>query len=83
MREALESASEMIQPGILVIGKLDHFIKIEKLFMKIPKGNLVISLAYLVAYYYILEVEYPLPWKYVFVFLESFFELPMSNRSLL
>ena len=37
MREALSNASDMIQPGLLIIGN-DYYVKIDQLFMKIENG---------------------------------------------
>lgn len=80
MRDALSAASDMIQPGILLIGK-EYFIKIENLHMKIDNCNLEKALAYLIAFYYVLCIEYPIPLKFVFVLLESLFDLPLSVKS--
>jgi hypothetical protein len=68
MCEALDCSPDMIQPGILLIGQ-ENFIKIEDLFTKLHNSNLVVSICFIISYSYILEVKYPLPLKYVFVFL--------------
>ena len=80
MREALSNASDMIQPGLLIIGN-DYYVKIDQLFMKIENASLELWLAYVVAYYDVLNLRYPLPLKFVFVFFETLFGMPPSIKS--
>lgn len=39
-----------------------------------------ITFAYALSYYFILGVDYPIPLKFVMVFLESVMGLPMTNN---
>ena len=57
----------MIQPGLLIIA-IDYYVKIYQLFMKIENATLELGLAYVVGYYHVLNVQYPLPSKFVFAF---------------
>ncbi len=74
MREALSNASDMIQPGLLIIGN-EYYVKIDQLFMKIVNASLELGLAYVVGYYHVLNLQYPLPLK--FVFFETMFGMPV------
>jgi hypothetical protein len=80
MRDALSISSDMIQPGLLIIGT-DYFIKVDQLFMKLENASLVLGLAYVFGFYHVLNIEYPLPLKFLFVFFETLFEMPMSVKS--
>jgi hypothetical protein len=81
MREALSTAnSDMIQPGLLIIGN-DYNVKIDQLFMKIENASLELGLAYVVGYYHVLNLRYPLPLKFVFVFFETLFGMPPLIKS--
>ena len=68
MREALSTAnSDMIQPGLLIIGN-DYYVKKNQLFMNIENASLQLGLVYVVGYYHVLNLRYPLPLKFVFFF---------------
>jgi hypothetical protein len=69
MREALSNASDMIQPALILIIGNDYYIKIDQLFIKIENASLELGLAYVVGYYHVLNLQYPVPLKFVFVFL--------------
>jgi hypothetical protein len=72
MGEALSEAKVMIQPGMLLIGQ-EYFIKVNDLYMHLSNANFVSSLCYMMAYYFVLIIFYPLPLKFVFLYLESMF----------
>lgn len=78
IRRAVSDAAEMIQPGLLLIGE-DYYIKIAAMYMKIGQ-NLPEALAYLVAFFYILGIDYPLPLKFVYLYFEALF--PLSRPSI-
>jgi integral membrane sensor domain MASE1 len=69
----------MIQPGVIQIGN-DFFIKIGKKHSQLENANLKSALSFLLAHSYILSIEYPLPIKFVFLFLEAFADLPLSIK---
>lgn len=72
----------MIQPGIVLIGSV-YFIKIENLHTQLKKANLTHALAYLLAFYFVLNIDYSKPLKFVFSFFESLFGLPSSIESVI
>ena len=82
IQQALAVAeTDMIQIGLLKIGN-NFVVKIGKAYTKLADGvDLQTGIAFVVAYYYILSVQYPLPLKNVFLFFEMLFELPMSKTS--
>ena len=80
MRQAMFESSDMIQPGILHIGK-EYFIKIEENFMHLPNRMLDLAILYVVGFYYCLGIVYPVPLKFVFLFFESLFEMCLSSPS--
>ena len=67
IRQAMSESSDMIQPGILQIGK-DYLIKIETNFIHVPNCKLDHAIAYVVGFYYCFEIDYPAPQKFVFLF---------------
>lgn len=81
IRRAISDAKEMIQPGLMLIGDI-YFIKIGTCYMKIGK-KLPVALSYLVAFFYILAIDYPLPLKFVYLYLETLFPLPLSINSII
>ncbi len=80
MGEALSEAEDMIQPGILLIGQ-EYLIKVNDLYMHLPNANFVSALCYMMAFYFVLDISYPLPLKFVFLYLESMFEMPLTIKS--
>lgn len=60
---------KLLQPGIIMIGE-DFFIKLDQIPVSFPHHihNVSNAIACLVAYYYILNVKYPEPLRYVFFF---------------
>jgi hypothetical protein len=70
----------MIQPGVIQIGGT-FFIKIGKKHTQIENPNLKTAIAFLLGYYYVFQIEFPLPIKFVFVFFESLADLPLSIKS--
>lgn len=70
----------MIQPGILAVGN-SFFIKIEKFHMQLENANLQTAFSYLLGYYHVLYINYPLPLKFVYVFFESLMGIPLSINS--
>ena len=81
MRQALSDSMDMIQPGIIHIGK-EYFIKIESKYMHIPSCNLDFALSNVIGFYYSLGIQYPAPLKFVFLFFESLFEMKLSSPSI-
>jgi hypothetical protein len=81
MAVVTEAAKEMSRPGIIVIGSSYH-IKIEDVIILLDGvKNLEKALAYVVAYYYVLHVNYPQPLVTLFGFLEYLFGMKLSvNR---
>lgn len=57
MRDALSILSDMIQPGLLIIGT-DYFIKVDQWFMKLENASLVLGLPYVFGFYHVLNIEY-------------------------
>jgi hypothetical protein len=48
---------------------------------QLENANLKSDVSFLLAYYYILSIKYPLPIKFVFVFLKALADLPLSIKS--
>jgi hypothetical protein len=69
----------MIQPGIIIIGD-NFFIKVEDQHMQLKNATLQIAFVYALSYYFILDVDYPVPLKFFMVFLESVMGIPITNN---
>jgi len=64
----------MKQPGIIFIGD-QPFIKIEELEVQFEQmSSIESSIACLVSFFYILNIQYPSPLKFVYIFFEHLFE---------
>jgi len=48
--------------------------------MQLKNATLKIAFAYALSYYFILDVDYPVPLKFVMVFLESVMGIPITNN---
>lgn len=78
---AAKLASKMELPGILEINS-QYFLKIDEGAIAIP-GNIKMleeAVAYLLIYYYILNINFPEPLKFVFGFFERLFNLQPSVK---
>lgn len=67
-------------PGIVVIGT-DFFIKVEEVAIPIKSANLIISLGYLTAIYFVLSLKYPARVSSIFLFFEKMFRISPSKHS--
>ena len=79
--QAMADSQDMIQPGLLKIGS-EFYVKVGDMNMKLENCNLQTGLAYVLAYYYILYIDYPLPLKLVFLFIEALMGMDMSSNSI-
>lgn len=71
INEALARASpDMIQPGLLLLDR-KFFLKIEACFMELNGFGLKHALAYLLSMFFVFNIRYPAPHKYVYIFFET------------
>ena len=71
----------MLQPGVIIIGT-QFFLKIEEMAVQFPKMCTTESaIAYLISLIYILDVQYPEPLKFVYVFFEHLFEFADTSAN--
>lgn len=75
-----EAQPKMKQPGVLMIGK-QYYIKIENFAINFPASisSLESAIACVIVYFYILDVQYPEPLKFVYIFFEHLFEFEKKS----
>lgn len=71
-----QETDEMSLPGIFQIGR-QFFVKVDDIAIYLPNAVSKIeeAVAYLVMYYYILDLNYPEPLKFVYGLLEHLFQI--------
>ena len=81
--DAAAAAKEMILPGILKINE-QFYIKVDDQAIGLSDDVTLLeeAVAYLCMYYYILNLNFPEPLKYVFGFFEKLFDISSSVQSM-
>ena len=81
---AVNSSSEIELAGILIINHIIHMflIKIDNLAVHLPSSvqNIGEAIAFLVMYYYVLHLNYPIALKFVYLVFKALFEIQCSSR---
>ncbi len=77
---AAAAAVDMELPGLLVMNN-KFYIKIDEKAIHLPSTVTLLqeAVAYLVMFYYILDLNYPEPLKFVFGFFERLFQIENSG----
>lgn len=65
----------MLQPGVIVIGDLNYFVKLETELIEIKVGSLAEAMGYLVAVYFVFNCKYPPYLNIVFSLFEHLYDI--------
>ena len=83
MLQAIQEANTngMVQPGLLVLGKEQFFVKVESEAICVPVGCVAEAVGSLFASFFVFNCHYPPPLHLVYGLFEELFDLPRAKRS--